>query len=332
MPNLYVTESGSRLEKEAGRLLVTKDDDVLLAVPATRIENVVIVGNVGVTTPALGFLLDRKIGLVFLTARGEFRGRLSADLSKNVELRRRQFQRADDSDFCLSLARSIVAGKIRNCRTLCMRLDSTNRDPLVCRVIDDLRELLTQLDLAGSRESLMGLEGQAAHRYFDVFEQALRPPWTFTRRARRPPPDPVNALLSLVYTLLHESCYAALEAAGLDPYCGCFHQPRYGRASLALDLMEEFRPVIADSVVLTILNKRMLSPDDFAPGAGGQGVYLDHNGWRTVAAQYNQRLRTLVRPAGQERRISYQKLLEVQARRLRRAIESEEPYQPFLTK
>ncbi len=332
MPTLYVTEPGALLEREGGRLLVTKDDATLFAAPANRVDRVVLVGGVGVTTPALAFLLDRRIGLVLLTTTGAFRGRLGGDQAKNVELRRRQYRRADDEAFCLRLARCLVAGKVRNCRTLCLRWDTGNDDPVALGAAAELRDLLGQIDLAADREALMGLEGQAARIYFAVLRRHLRPPWTFPRRARRPPPDPVNALCSLVYTLLHESCYAALEAVGLDPFCGFFHRPRYGRASLAVDLMEEFRPIIADSVVLTLLNKRMLSPDDFQTEADG-GVRLGREGWRAVAAQYGRRLRTQVRPPELGRRTTYQKLLEVQARRLRRAIEDDATqYAPFLAK
>lgn len=320
MPSLYVTEPGALLEKEAERLFVTKDDTVLLAVPVTRVSQVIVVGSVTVTTPALNLLLDRNIGLVYLTSGGVYRGRLSADRGKQVELRRRQYRRADDPEFCLRLARTIVAGKIRNARTFCMRLETTNQDPVVNRAIEDLRAMLARVAAATTLAELLGIEGQAARRYFGALRRLLRPPWTFERRARRPPPDPVNAIFSLVYTLLHESCYAAVEAAGLDPLCGFYHQPHYGRASLALDLVEEFRAIIADSVVFTLLNKRMLDPRQFVPAPQGRGVHLDHEGWRCVAQQYARRLRTLVRPPGQERRISYQKVLEAQAQQLRRVI------------
>lgn len=332
MPSLYVSEPGSLLSTEAGRLVVTKGDEVFLSAPASRVSQVVIIGPAGVTMPTLGLLLDRRVPLVFLTAGGAFRGRLSGDLAKNVDLRRQQYRRADEEAFCLGVGRAVVAGKIRNCRTLCLRLDTSNDDPVALAAARELQASIAQVELAASRAALMGLEGRAARRYFAVFRHFLRPPWTFTRRLRRPPPDPVNALLSLLYTLLHESCHAALEAAGLDPACGYLHAPRYGRASLAVDLMEEFRPIIADSVALTLLNKRMLQPGDFRPGADG-GVFLEREGWRAVAGQYARRMDTRILLPGSERRTTYQKLLEVQARQLRRVILGEaERYEPFLSK
>jgi len=329
MPTLYLTEPGSMLEKEAGRLIVTMRDEVLLAAPATRVDQVVIVGNAGVTTPALAYLLDHRIGLVFLTTRGAFRGRLTTDHHGNVALRRTQYQRADDESHCLAIGRAIVEGKIRNQRALCLRLDDTNRDRETLAAAQAMRELIDELPQVMNRQRLMGHEGRAARYYFSVMRRSLRAPWFFSKRARRPPPDPVNALLSLLYTFLHESCFSALQAVGLDPACGFLHRPRAGRASLALDLMEEFRPVIADSVMLTVLNRNMLAPEDFEPGPKG-GIVLTRNGWRVVTAQYAVRMQTLVRPPGVERRISYQKVLEVQARALKQAIvDPEVAYTPF---
>lgn len=330
MPSLYVTEPGTILGKEGGRLVITKDDGVLLSVPAARVERVVVAGAAGVTTPALGFLRDRGIDLVFLTMSGRFRGRLTSDHDRHVALRQRQYERAGDETFCLALGRAIIAGKLHNSRTLCLRWVASRREGIENPAAAALERLQAEVPKVETREALMGIEGEAARHYFAAFRRQVCPPWQFPRRARRPPPDPVNALLSLLYTLLHESCTGALEVAGLDPGCGYLHRLHEGRASLALDLMEEFRSVIADSAALTLLNKRMLSPADFQPAAGGDGVVLNHDGWRQVARIYSRRLATPVHIPGQDRRISYQKVLEVQARRLRRAVEDGDPaYEPF---
>jgi CRISPR-associated protein Cas1 len=330
MPSLYVTEPGARLEIEAGRLLVTREDEVLLAAPAGRVDQVVLVAGAHVTTPALGLLLDRGIGCVFLTRGGVFRGRLDPDRGTQIALRQAQYRRADDAEFTLAIARAIVAGKIRNARTLCLRLDETNAEPTTLAAAAALRGLLDDIPAAPGHAALMGIEGRAARLTFGVYRVHLRPPWTLPRRARRPPPDPVNAVLALVYTLRHERCRTAVIAAGLDPLRGFLHRPRHGRASLALDLMEEFRPVIADSVVLTLFNKRMLTPADFRPGPDGEGVLLDAEGWRAVAEQFARRLATGITLPDRATRTTYQKLLEVQARRLRRVIVGEEEvYEPF---
>lgn len=331
MPSLYLTSPGTRLELEAGQLVCVQHDEVILAVPAARVDQVVVVGGCHVTTPALAYLLDHRKDLVFLTASGAFRGRLDPLEHRGHARRREQYRRADDPAFCLELGKAMVHGKILNCRTRCMELD-TDDHPVSQLAIDRLRLAARQCDRAESHAELMGIEGRASRTYFSVLRRHLREPWTFPARARRPPPDPVNALLSLAYTLLHENCRAALLVAGLDPSCGFLHQPRSGRASLALDLMEEFRPVIADTVVWALLNKRMLSITDFSHHSG-EGMRLTPDGWKTFARQYSRRLETGIRVPGRSTRTTYRKLLEVQGRQLARVISGELPsYEPFESK
>jgi CRISPR-associated protein Cas1 len=192
-------------------------------------------------------------------------------------------------------------------------------------------------DIAG----LMGQEGTAAKAYFAVFRAGLRAELAFGQRSRRPPQDPVNALLSLGYSLLTANLMTALEIVGLDPYCGFFHGPSaYGRPALALDLMEEFRPIVVDSVVLTLVNKRMLGATDFEnrveedpPGSAEAGVYLTRRGLRVFFEQYSRRLNTAVVHPLAGRSLSYQKIFEVQARQIAKLVQGEiDSYQPFLVK
>lgn len=328
MPSLYLTQPGSRLELEHGRLVVTLHAEVLLSAPAARVDRVIVVGGCQVTTPVLAFLLDRGIDLAFLTLDGRLRGRLTAAPAGSLPARKRQYLRSDDPGFALALARAIVAGKVRNARTRCMELDAGDSAP--APAIARLKEALAQVSAAPDIATLMGIEGRATRWYFGVLREHLRPPWTFERRRRRPPPDPVNAVLSIVYTLLHEQCRTALEIAGLDPECGFLHQPRPGRASLALDLMEEFRPVIADTVAWTLFNRRMLAPGNFSAHDGGKAVRLTPDGWKQVAAQYTRRLDTPIQVPDRATRTTYRKLLEIQARQLRHVIEGDAPcYRPF---
>lgn len=332
MPSLYLTTPGARLELESGQLVCVIQQEVLLAVPAARVDQVVIVGGAHITTPALAFMLDRGIDLVFLTASGAFRGRLDTGQNESIAVRCEQYRRAGDNVFCLDIGRAIVRGKIRNCRTRCMELDTEN-DPAAIAAIARLQQAMEDVGRASSLSELMGIEGRAARSYFSVLRRHLREPWVFPARARRPPPDPVNALLSIVYTLLHESCRSALVVAGLDPACGFLHQPRPGRSSLAVDLIEEFRPVIADTVVWALLNNRMVSPADFAPDNDGSGIRLQPDGWRAVARQYSRRMERPIRVPGRTTRTTYRKLLEIQARQLRRVIMGEQDrYEPFASR
>jgi CRISPR-associated protein Cas1 len=328
LATLYVTEQGARLEKEYKRLLVTKDDEVLLRVPLSRVSDVVLVGWTGATTPALLALLDAGIGLAFVNRSGTLRGRLVPPMPKNIPLRHQQYAQAQDETFCLEVARAIVGGKLRNQRTLARRL-CRSRTGLDESLIERISRAVKGVKAADDLDSLRGLEGAGARAYFQILRQALSEEWGFEKRVRRPPGDPVNALLSLGYTLLGHSLMSAIEVVGLDPYDGFFHADKYGRPALALDLVEEFRSVIVDSVVLTVVNKGILDPNDFRPGPKG-GVLLTQRGLRQFLAQYSARLQTEIIHPWAGRRLTYQKCFEVQARLMRKVIEGQaEKYRPF---
>ena len=329
MPTLYVLEPDTRLEKEYGRLLVTRQDEVILRLALENVSAVVLVGNAGATTQALHALLRHGAPL-YLTARsGELLGRLLPPTGFNLPLRQQQYRRNDQPEFCLHLARQIVAAKVHNQFVLAKRI-------LRRRISADLLEAKAQLDRARTAipasqeiDSLLGMEGSAASAYFEIYRSAFDPEWDFTRRTRRPPKDPVNALLSLGYTFLGYAMLSALEVAGLDPYLGYFHQEEYGRPALALDLIEEFRAPIVDALVMGLVNRKLLRPDDFEPGEGG-GIFLTRGGMRIFVREFEDRLETQHTVPKIGRPLSYRKLFEVQACNLARLIQGEmENYQPF---
>ena len=347
MATLYVVEQGARVEKEYHKLVVTKEDETIIAVPAIKVSSVVLVGNVGVTTPAIAFLLDQGIPLVYLTTLGKLRGRLVGATPLNIALRQMQYQKMDDGAFALGVSRAIVEGKLMNYRTLAQRW-GRERTP-VARTLqvsqtaqvspgDAFRSAAEALAVhagavasAADLAALRGVEGAGSKVYFGALRAALRGEWTFEKRARRPPPDPVNALLSLGYTLLGENIASALEIVGLDPYAGFFHADAYGRPALALDLVEEFRGIVADLVALMLVNKRVLDQKDFREGdAERGGVYLSERGLRKYLHYYTVRLQTEVLHPYYRQRLTYQKCFEVQARLLRKVIEGElAAYVPF---
>jgi CRISPR-associated protein Cas1 len=335
MATMYVTVQGARIEKEYRRFLVTKEDEVLVAVPAARLSHVVLVGRVGVTTPALLALLREGVGLSLVSRVGQLRGRLLPPTGKNIPLRHKQYERAQDAAFCLAVSQAVVAGKLRNCRALARRWARTRpeiREELIERIDAAVNRATTALDLA----TLRGIEGSGTRAYFDVWRKALDPHpesrMGFDKRTRRPPRDPINALLSLGYTLLTNDLMAACEIVGLDPYDGFFHADKYGRPALALDLVEEFRPVIVDSVILNTINRRMLTGDDFEPSPRG-GVRLKQPALRTFFQQYSARLNTQVLHPEAGRRLTYQQWFEVQARALRETIEGDRPaYRPMVVR
>ena len=329
MATLYVTEPGARIEKDYQRLLVTKDDEVLQRVPLARVDQVVLVGRVGVTTPALLALLDAGVGLTLIAPNGRLRGRLMPPLSLHAPLRRAQYEVEQDADFCLAFARAVVRGKLVNSRTMMRRLLRRRRkEDLPEHLLQRVQDGLDAAEQADSLDALRGIEGAAARAYFGFLRASLRVEMGFARRARRPPPDPVNALLSLGYTLLGAAMISALDVVGLDPYVGFFHADKYGRPALALDLIEEFRAPVVDSLVLTLVNKRLIEAHDFERGRGG-GWYLNRHGSRVFYREFTDRLETQVKH-WTGRRFSYRKLLEVQARVAASVIRGKRPrYRPF---
>jgi CRISPR-associated protein Cas1 len=295
------------------------------------VSHIVLVGNVGVTTPALISLLEEGVGLSLVSRRGDLRGHLMPPTGKNIPLRHQQYARAQDPAFCLAASRVFVGGKLRNYRTLARRM-VRERQEMDVGQIERIGDCIRRLPEAGDLATVRGLEGEGSRAYFALFRQALKPGMGFETRTRRPPRDPANALLSLGYTLLTDNLFTACEIVGLDPYDGFFHADKYGRPALALDLVEEFRGVIVDSVVMNIINRGILSSEDFEPGPAG-GVYLKPPAMRKFLEQYSARLNTEVIHPVVERRLTYQRCFEVQAQLLRKVIEGERAaYEPFLTK
>ncbi len=317
---LYVQEPGSHVGKRSEHLVVRKDGQELTRVPMHAVRQVVVFGNVQVSTQALQTLAENEIPVAYLTGHGRFIGAFAPAVPKNVGLREAQFRRFADAGECLTLSKAVVRAKLTNQRALLMRSlrgdgDRGSEEPAA----KGLAELLRRLDGAASVGTVLGLEGQGAALYFGEFGRFLkvRPPgrgFDFTVRSRRPPHDPVNALLSFAYALLTKDCFSAVCTVGFDPYKGFFHSNRHGKPSLALDLLEEFRAVIADSVVLTLVNNEMLAPDDFLTWR--EACQLTEAGRRKFFAAYEQRKATVITHPVYGYRMSYSRMLEVQARML----------------
>jgi CRISPR-associated protein Cas1 len=331
MATLYVTEQGAQIEKEYLKLVVTKEDETLASVPAAEVNGVVLMGNIGVTTPAMVFLLERGIPLVLLDSRGKLRGRLLGATPPNLKLRHQQYRCTQDPALALAVSRAIVGGKLANCLTLTQRMMREREASHLATAALEIKRAMEATASAKDLAELRGIEGSGTKVHFAALRSALQHDWGFAKRARRPPPDPVNALLSLGYTFLGESIFAALEIVGLDPYDGFYHADKYGRPALALDLMEEFRPLIVDSLVLHLINREIIEPNDFRadPQAGG-GVFLTRAGMKKFLHHWNARVNTLVTHPVHRQRWTYVRCFEAQARVLRQVVEGELPgYLPF---
>ena len=314
---LHVQTPGAKVAKDGECLVIKDHDDVLGEARLVETSQVVLYGAVQVSTQVVQELCKREIPLVYCSSGGWFYGITTGLPHKHVELRRRQYAAAADPERCLHLARRLVQAKIANCRTLLRRNHPEVSDVL----LQELKVDQGQAGEATSLDSLLGIEGTAARRYFGAFggmigDEALRSRFDVEGRNRRPPRDPINALLSFAYAMLAREWTVVLHSVGLDPYLGFYHQPRYGRPALALDMMEEFRPLIADSVVLTALNNGEVQANDFIERIGS--VSLTPEGRRRFIATYERRMGQEITHPVFGYQVSYRRVLEVQARLLGR--------------
>lgn len=318
MSVVYITQQGAVVSKQGERLIVTHEAVPLLDQPLLHVSQVVLFGNITLTAPAASLLLNKRVEVVFLSCRGRYKGRLQPECSQTVDVRRNQYLLATDPSFCLRTARAFIQGKIHNAIQLCLR----HRDKRGGEHLGVLQRLARQIPRAVDIDVLRGYEGTAAAAYFARYRQLLKYDLGFTRRVRRPPTDPVNVLLSLGYTLLFNNVHAMINLVGLDPYQGFFHSERAGHAALVSDLMEEFRPLIVDSVVLWVINSRVLGKKDFV--RRGAGLSLKPDGLKKFLKHYEDRLQTRVVHPRRGERMTYLQTIEQQARLLVRVLRSED--------
>src|SRR6266849_807989 len=365
VPTLYLTEEYALVRRDSEDCLLVQIPERRAKdgatpsparkerIPLLKIDEVVVLGEVTLTASALHLLLERDIEITFLSHYGQFKGRLSPAFSKNAILRLAQYRAHQNMTTRCELARRFVIGKLSNQRTMLQRYHRRQADPEMRQAIEQMGYLLGQLAalplekvphaqqlvsgdhrIAGTPlEAILGLEGAGSAAYFRCFGKLLSDPrqWPFPGRVKRPPTDPVNALLSFGYALLTNKVASAVQLVGFDHYVGYLHSAVYGRPALALDLMEEFRPIIVDSVVLTILNNRMLTPADFVVELG---AYRLKDEKRTIFfTKLEERLNEEIEHPIFGYKTSYRRCLELQARLLAKYLTGEiDEYPPFLVK
>lgn len=279
---LYITSSGKYLSLDGENIVVSEKDEEVTRVPLHNLEAVVTFGYTGASPALMGACAERNISLSFLTPSGRFLARVTGSQRGNILLRREQYRIAGSPEKSLKIARNFIVGKLYNskwviervCRDYPMRVDVEKLRSVSAK----LSGAVIEAKGAASADFLRGVEGKAASDYFSVFDDMIlqqKTDFAFSGRSRRPPLDPINAMLSFAYTLLTGMCSSALETVGLDPYEGFFHTERPGRASLSLDLVEELRSVIADRFVLTLINKRIADPSCFIKKESGAVIMTD---------------------------------------------------------
>lgn len=296
MTALYLVQQNTRIRIRNRRVQVERDvemgeaPDVLVSIPLGQVSQVTLFGNISLTTPAIDAFLERNCEVVFLSQNGEFRGRLVGSVTPHVPLRKAQYACMSDQEAALKLAKNFVSAKLTHQRVLLQRHNRDVHKEMVTSSIDHLERALQAVPHKMSLDSLRGLEGAATAAYFSAFRTFFSADWNFNDRNRRPPADPVNVLLSFGYTLLAQAMSSAIQAVGMDPYVGYLHEYAYNRPALALDLMEEFRPVI-DGLVLWCCRGGSLLPDrDFSPGPPERPVLLGDDGKRRFLDAYEKRM------------------------------------------
>ena len=336
---LYVTTQGSYLSKEGETVLVRVDGETKLRVPIHTLGSIVCFGQVSCSPPLMGLCAERNVAISFLSERGRFFARIQGPVSGNVLLRREQYRKADDEEVAAEVARAVVVAKIANSRTVLMRALRDHPEHAAAgellEALQHLARLLQELDSPQPLDSVRGREGEAARRYFNCFDHlitAQREDFFFRGRSRRPPLDNMNALLSFLYTLLAHDVSAALEGVGLDPAVGYLHRDRPGRPGLALDMMEEFRPFLADRLALSLVNRQQVKGKGFTKTETG-AVSMDDDTRREVLVAYQKRKQEEIRHPFLGEQVPLGLLAHVQALLLARYLRGDlDGYPPYFWK
>lgn len=336
---LFITTQGSYLSKEGETVLVKVDNEILLRVPIHTLGGIVCFGQVSLSPYLMGFCAERDVAVSFLTETGGFIAKVQGSVSGNVLLRREQYRKADDMTESVKIAKGVLTGKIANSRTVLQRVlrdhpEKINSDQ-VSEAVNRLGISLKRLQHDLSLDVLRGVEGESANLYFGVFDQlitAQKEDFIFNERNRRPPLDNVNCLLSFLYTILMHDIRSALETVGLDPAVGFLHRDRPGRYGLALDLMEEFRPFIADRLILSMINLCQVQGKGFNKKETG-AVWMDDETRKTVLVTYQKRKQDEIMHPFLEEKVTVGLLFHTQALLMARYLRGDlDAYPPFVWK
>ncbi|MBW4645176.1 MAG: type I-D CRISPR-associated endonuclease Cas1d [Goleter apudmare HA4340-LM2] len=334
MGTVYVTQTDAFIGKVDERLTVKAEKKTILDVPLIKVAGIVILGRATVSPAVINELLERHICLSFLTQTGRYLGRLEPEVTKNIFLRKAQWQAIGESELAIHLVRGFVRGKLKNYRHALLRYQREHPELDLNTNITRLEQAIAPIEQTSKIDSLRGLEGAGSAAYFGCFNQLIKTSqFQFEARRRRPPTDPVNALLSFGYSLLRHDVQSALNIVGFDPYLGYLHVERYGRPSLALDLMEEFRPLIVDAVVLSLINKRSLTLADFTTEPLSGAVSLTKEGLHAFLRAYEQKKQSQFKHPVLGNKHSYQETFEIQARLLAKYLMGDiDKYPPLVLK
>ena len=336
---LFVTSQGAYLSREGETVRISVEREMKLRVPIHTLSGIICFGNVSCSPFLMGLCGEHKVHISFMTERGRFLARVQGPISGKVLLRRAQYRIADDKSATLSIARNIITAKIANCRSVILRAKREREKDQVfsklAKAAGDLARSFDKLEKAGNTDTVRGIEGEAAANYFHIFDNlitAQKNDFFFRGRNKRPPMDNVNAMLSFLYTILVHDTASALEGVGLDPAVGFLHRDRPGRLGLALDLMEEFRPYLADRLVASLINRQQVKSKGFTKTESG-GVTMDDATRKEIVIAWQKRKRDEITHPFLQEKIEIGLLPHVQALLMARFLRGDlDGYPPFLWK
>ena len=332
MGTVYVIQEDAFIAKVDERLCVKFEKQTLIDLPMIKIKGVVVMGRASISPAAISELINQKIPLTFLTLNGKYIARLEPEMTKNIFIRSAQWKAAGETSQAIHVAKAFVRGKLKNYRYALLKTQRSYQDVDMSAGLSQLATSIASLETSTNINSIRGCEGAGSAAYFSCFDKFIRVDgFSFHNRNRRPPVDEVNSLLSLGYSLLRADIQSALNIVGFDPYLGYLHTERYGRPSLALDLMEEFRPLVVDAVVLNAINRRILKPSDFIKEPISGAVSLTKEGLQTFLRLYQEKKLTKFTHPVMKKQENYQEAFETQARLLGKYLMGEtEKYPPLV--
>jgi CRISPR-associated protein Cas1 len=331
MAAIYLIEQGTTVYKDYQRLIIHVAEKPKLEVPLREVEQILVFGNIQLSTPVINTCLESKIPVMFLSQSGQYHGHLWSEESTNVERQLIQIDRRKDDYFQFSVSKGVVFGKLVNSRQLLVRFNRKRQLIEVEKAIEGIDRDINSLDVVDNLDSLRGYEGIAAARYFPALGKLItNSRFSFSQRFRQPPTDEVNSLLSFGYTLLFNNVLSFIIAEGLSPYWGNFHYGEKQKPYLAFDLMEEFRSPIVDGLVLKIINGSLFKPSDFDLVVSTGGVYLNQSARRVFLKQFEARMNEEVAHPDLQSPVTYRQAIQLQVRRYKRCLLSTVKYEPFL--
>ncbi len=334
MSQLYLTQQGTKLQKDHGQFVLSLPEQGQIKIPMTEVEQVMVFGNISLTTPTIAACLTRQIPVVFLSQSGTYRGHLWSAGAEDYQAEAAQFGRFNDTAWQFAVARELVRGKAWNAKQLLLKLNRRHHREAVTRAVQridrDLQAVEALAPTAAALDQLRGHEGAMAAHYFPALGELIaNAEFSFTVRRRRPATDPVNALLSFGYMLLFNNVLGLLHLERLNPYLGNLHRSDRHEAHLAFDLMEEFRSPVVDTLVLTLLNQQVLKPEDFLPPRADRAVYLTNVARRRYLQAFEDRIMTTVHHDDARESVPYRRAIQLQIRRYKQSLLTDSGYAAF---